>query len=94
MRHVRKGFTPLLRHKSPWLDCFINDKKIKGNSMYYASKESEVLLYEACNNLLKRYIVAVNNRVRVLSLNTPIIDQPKNQPYQLTLSNSYNIATV
>jgi hypothetical protein len=33
MRRVRKGFTPLLRHKSPWLDCFVINKLI-GSSMY------------------------------------------------------------
>jgi hypothetical protein len=94
MRCVRKGFTPLLRHKPPWLDCFINGKKLRGSSMYYAFKESEVLLNEACNNLLRRYIVAVNNTGRILNLNTPIVDQLKNTAYQLTQSDSYIIGRV
>jgi hypothetical protein len=43
--------------------------------MYYAFKVSEVLLDEACNNLLWRYIVTVNNTGQMVCLNTPIIDQ-------------------
>jgi hypothetical protein len=61
--------------------------------MYYAFKESEVLLNEACNNLLRRYIVAVNNTVRIVSLNTPVVNQLKNTPCQLTLSDRYIIGT-
>jgi hypothetical protein len=80
MRRVRKGFTPLLRQKPPWLDCFINGKKLRGHSMYYAFKESELSLQEACKNFLRRYIVPVDNTRRILSLNTPIIDQLKNHP--------------
>jgi hypothetical protein len=88
MRRVRKGFTPLLGQKLPWLDCFINGRKLRGSSMYYAFKESGVICYEACNNLLRRYIIPVNNTGRILSLNTPIVDQLKSYPYPLTLSDS------
>jgi hypothetical protein len=91
MRSVRKGFTPLLRHKSPWLDCFVDDKKLRGNSMYYAFKESEVSLNEACKHLPRRYIDPVNIAGWILSLNAPIVDQLKNHPYQLTVSDSYII---
>jgi predicted acetyltransferase len=56
--------------------------------MHYALKESEVSLDEASNNLLWRYIVTVNNSGRILSLNTPTVDQLKNTLYQSTLNDS------
>jgi hypothetical protein len=34
MRSVRKGFIPLPGHTSPWLDCFIDFKKLIGSSRY------------------------------------------------------------
>jgi hypothetical protein len=61
--------------------------------MYFAFKESEVGLDEACNNLLRRYIVPVNNIGRVISFKISIVDQQKNHPYQLTLSDSDIIGT-
>jgi hypothetical protein len=59
--------------------------------MYYAFKESEVLLDEACNNFIRRHIIPVNKTGRIPSLSTPIVDQIKNATYQLTLSDSYII---
>jgi hypothetical protein len=93
MRRVRKGFTPLLRQISSWLDCFIDGKKLRGRIMYYAFKGSEVSLDEACSNLLRRYIAPINNAVRMLGLKTPIVDQLKNTPCPLILSDSYIIGT-
>jgi hypothetical protein len=93
MRSIRKGCTPLLRRKSTWLDCFVNDKKLRGRSMYYVLKVSEVGLDEACNNLQRRSLVPIKNTGRILSLFTPTADQQKNTPYQLTLSDSYIIGT-
>jgi hypothetical protein len=91
MKRIRIGFTPILRQKPPWINCFIHGKKLKGRSMYYAFMESEVLLNEACKKLLRRYIVPINYTGLILSLSKPIADQLKNTPYQLTLSDSYII---
>jgi hypothetical protein len=74
-------------------DSFINGMKLRVSSIYYAFKESEVLLHETCNNLLMRYIVPANNTNRILSLNISIVDQLKNHPYQLILSDSCIIGT-
>jgi hypothetical protein len=60
--------------------------------MYCAFKESEVSSDEACINLLKRYRSG-ENAVRILSLNTPTIDQLTNYPYQFTVRDNDIIGT-
>jgi hypothetical protein len=93
MRQARKGCTPLLSHKSAWLDCFVYDKKLRRSSMYYALKKSEVSLDGACNNLIKRYIIPLNITGRILSLNTLTVNQLRNNPHKLTISDADIIAT-
>jgi hypothetical protein len=49
----------------------------------------EVPFAEARNTLPRRCIVPVDNSVRVLSFIAPIVDQPKNNTFQLTINVGY-----